>query len=304
MIGFLAFILFFIHDAPRASAFNPSTHPLTSQYSVKCRQHQPSVLFMGWGQDPIWTDATVVSNISCSPSGNFAQVVVDVSNDVMEGYRVPGQYVQLMKKSSDNEENKPIFLAIASPPPLESESETATCSMEFLIKKTDNNDWITSASESTEVSISQVLGSGFNIEEHFEGFQYDFPCQNILLFANGSGIAPLKAAVESQQLNLSSGRTARLYYGVTSLEDMPYADKFKEWEVKGVEVVPVVSRPEECGQEWMGRTGYVQNALEEDGVPIPRNTGALLCGVKGMTEAVKDLLTRAGVFEGRLLTNF
>ena len=45
-------------------------------------------------------------------------------------------------------------------------------------------------------------------------------------------------------------------------------------------------------------------ALEEDGVDIPRNSGALLCGMKGMTESVKDILTKAGVFEGRVLFNF
>ena len=55
---------------------------------------------------------------------------------------------------------------------------------------------------------------------------------------------------------------------------------------------------------WNGRSGYVQNCLEEDGVPIPRNSGALLCGTKGMAESVKDVLTKAGVFEGRVLTNF
>jgi NAD(P)H-flavin reductase len=250
------------------------------------RGFQP--LFMGWGPDPIWTSSKVVSNMSGSPSGQFVEVTVDVPQDVMEGYKVPGQYVQL--KENDSEDSKPLFLAIASPP------STDGTKMEFLIKKTDNNDWITSAAEAKEVVISQVMGGGFAMEENFEGFQYDFPCQNVLLFANGSGIAPLRAAIESSQLKIAQpgtgGRTARLYFGVTSPADMPYADKFEEWEKSGVEVVPVISRPEEC--EWAGRTGYVQNTLEEDGVPIPRNTGALLCGVKGMAESVKDLLAKAG----------
>ena len=85
---------------------------------------------------------------------------------------------------------------------------------------------------------------------------------------------------------------------------MPYAEKFAEWEAAGVEVVPVISRPENVAGGWSGRTGYVQNALEEDGVPIPRNSGALLCGVKGMCESVRDIMEKAGTFEGRILTNF
>jgi phage baseplate assembly protein W len=48
----------------------------------------------------------------------------------------------------------------------------------------------------------------------------------------------------------------------------------------------------------------VQNALEEDGVAIPRNSGALLCGQKNMAESVSEILKTAGVFEGRILTNF
>ena len=82
---------------------------------------------------------------------------------------------------------------------------------------------------------------------------------------------------------------------------MAYKEKFVEWEAKGVEVVPVFSQP---SSEFPGRTGYVQTALEEDGIPIPRNCGALLCGMKGMTEAVTDLLKGSGMFEGRILTNF
>ena len=279
---------------------NVASQPRISFWSSPSRDLQ-QVLFMGWGPEPTWSVANVVSNMDCSPSGQFVQVTIDVPAEVIDEYKVPGQYIQL--KENDSEDAKPLFLAIASPPKV---GEDTANKMEFLIKKTDNNGWITDAAASKGVFISQVMGGGFPMQENFEGFKFDFPCQNVLLFANGSGIAPLRAAIESSQLNIAEqgkgGRTARLYFGVTSPDDMPYADKFREWEMKGVEVVPVVSRPEEC--EWNGRTGYVQNALEEDGVPIPRNTGALLCGVKGMAESVKDLLTRAGVFEGRILTNF
>lgn len=45
-------------------------------------------------------------------------------------------------------------------------------------------------------------------------------------------------------------------------------------------------------------------AIDTQGVAIPRNTGALMCGVKGMCESVKSMLGQAGLFEGRVLTNF
>lgn len=206
-----------------------------------------------------------------------------------------GQYVQLRL----NEDTKPLFLAIASAPDPENPS------FEFLVKKTEGNEWFTALDSGASVEISQVLGNGFPMEENLEGFKYDFPTQNVLLFATGSGLAPIKAAIESGQLNIqpqAGGRSCRLYYGERTEEDLCCVDKFPEWEAAGYEIVPVLSQPDES--KWNGRSGYIQNALEEDGIPIPRNSGALLCGQKGMAESVKDLLLKAGVFDGRVLFNF
>lgn len=216
----------------------------------------------------------------------------------------------ITKTTIHTDENaKPIFLAIASPPTgeVKDEADEAAGSSavptqwEFLIKKTDFNSYLTSASPGTSIAVSQVMGGGFPITDNIEGFKYDFPTQNLLLFACGSGIAPIRSAIESGQLNVSpagsGGRTCTLYYGVRTPDDMPYVSKFSEWEAAGVQVVPVVSQPDlpcESGAVWQGRTGYVQNALEEDGVPIPRNSGALLCGVNGMVDAVTSMLGDAG----------
>jgi NAD(P)H-flavin reductase len=282
--------------------------------SIQNQRDPSSRLFMGWGPEPEWSPASILSVNTASSSGKFVTVSVEVPASVLEEYKVPGQYVQV-KQNTDDASAKPLFLAIASPPvaaagDLEGKEQEGltSSSIEFLVKKTENNEWITNAPEGTAISISQVMGKGFPIEEECEGFKYDFPLQNCLMFANGSGIAPIRAAIESGQLKIGKpgkgGRTARLYFGCSTVADMPYISKFNDWEANGVEVVPVISQPENCQGQWNGRTGYVQSCLEEDGVPIPRNTGALLCGVKGMTESVKDLLTKAGVFEGRVMTNF
>lgn len=251
--------------------------------STPIRRH---VLFMGWGPDPIWKTSEIKSNDPANQSERSISVTLAVPPETSREYKVSGQYVQVRK----DEDTKPLFLAIASPP------ETENSRFDFLIKKTDDNAWMTDGS----VEVSQVLGNGFPVKEELDGLKYDFPCQNILLFAAGSGIAPIKAAIESGELQ-SGGRTARLYYGVQTEEDLCFVDRFSTWEKNGVQVVPVLSQPSDS---WQGRTGYVQNALEEDGVPVPRNTGALLCGMKGMAEAVTDILTKAGTFDGRILTNF
>eukprot|EP00525_Craspedostauros_australis_P003477 CAMPEP_0198109830 /NCGR_PEP_ID=MMETSP1442-20131203/1877_1 /TAXON_ID= /ORGANISM="Craspedostauros australis, Strain CCMP3328" /LENGTH=319 /DNA_ID=CAMNT_0043765641 /DNA_START=69 /DNA_END=1028 /DNA_ORIENTATION=+ len=265
-----------------------------SKLSTAERRSQ-HVLFMGWGPDPIWSEAEIITNESANKSGKSVSITVTVPATAPEEYKIPGQYVQLRL----NEDTKPLFLAIASAP------DASSNVFEFLIKKTDDNDWITGAAAGTKVEVSQVLGGGFPMEENLDGFKYDFPTQNVLLFCVGSGIAPIKAAMESDALGIakpgSGGRTCRLYYGVQHPDDLCFLDKYEEWESNGFEIVPVMSQPPEG---WNGRTGYVQNVLEEDGVPIPRNSGALLCGTKGMAESVKDILTKAGMFEGRVLTNF
>jgi len=285
--------------APVAVAFAPASVksvPTFARNLNKAWNPSKTQLFMGWGPEPIWSSVTVVSNEPASKS--CVSVTVEVPGETAEGFEIPGQYCQL--KVSEDEEAKPIFLAIASPPAGEGSTQ-----FEFLIKKTDNNDWITEAPAGSVLQCSQVMGSGFPMKENLEGFKYDFPTQNVLLFAAGSGIAPIRSAIESGQLGIATGgaggRTARLYYGVRSVDDVPYVERFELWESMGFEIVPVVSQPAD-GYE--GRCGYVQTALEEDGVPIPRNSGALLCGMKGMAESVTDILSRAGVFEGRILTNF
>ena len=261
---------------------------------------------MGWGPDPIWSTAKVTLNQPACESDLSVSLMVEVPPPTAAEYGVPGQYVQLRRKLTDpaagegdegEDTNKPLFLAIASAPDKEN------ASFEFLVKKTDGNDWLTSIAAGTEVEISQVLGAGYALKENLDSLKYDFPTQNLMLFAAGSGIAPIKAAVESGALMAGSGgRTARLYYGERTAADLCFADKFAKWEKAGIEVVPVLSQPGDDG--WMGREGYIQMALEEDGITVPRNSGALLCGMKGMTEAVKDTLLKAGVFEGRILFNF
>lgn len=296
MVSFQSALSFLLLAGTTSTSFGFTVHQLPGQAPTVATQSRSSrsssCLYMGWGPDPIWSSSEIESIQMGNLSKESSKVTVTVSPETAQEFQIPGQYVQIRP----DEETKPLFLAISSPP----EGENAR--FEFLIKKTEDNTWISDKDSSAgSLEISQVLGGGFPIAEELESLKYDFPCQNVLLFAAGSGIAPIRSAIESGDLGTQGARTARLYYGVRSEADLCFVDRFPEWEKMGVEVVPVLSQPSEA---WGGRTGYVQNALEEDGVPIPRNTGALMCGMKGMTESVKDVLTKAGVFEGRILTNF
>lgn len=58
------------------------------------------------------------------------------------------------------------------------------------------------------------------------------------------------------------------------------------------------------GPSWTGRKGFVQQAIKEDGIRVPRNSGVLVCGHKEMGDEVKEIALKAGVLDGRVLSNF
>ncbi|KAG5183336.1 hypothetical protein JKP88DRAFT_54230 [Tribonema minus] len=253
----------------------------TSRQTVQCN---------AWATEVEWKTASLVSNKKAADG--LYSLTVD-AGEISTGYKMPGQYVQI--KTGDE---KAGFYAIASAPKTDG-------MFEFLVKETDTNKWLTQMKSGT-LDMSAVMGNGFPIKEEFTGYKYDFPVQNVILVATGTGIAPIRAAIESGLLEVDTsgpfGRSCTLYYGAHSPERMAYQDKLEEWESKGMTVVPVMSAP--AAGAWNGRTGFVQKALGEDGVRVPRNTGALLCGQKEMVAEVKDILGGAGVFAGRQLLNF
>jgi hypothetical protein len=146
-----------------------------------------TVLFMGWGPEPVWSPATIRTTQSANKSGKSVSLTVAVPPETAQAYKIPGQYVQIRL----NADTKPLFLAISSAP------DTENAVFEFLIKKTDDNGWMTDATAGTAMEVSQVLGGGFPMAENLDSLKFDFPTQNVLLFGVGSGIAPLKAAMES-----------------------------------------------------------------------------------------------------------
>ena len=122
---------------------------------------------------------------------------------------------------------------------------------------------------------------------------------DVILFAAGSGISPLRATIESGAL---SDKSVKLYYGCQTPAQMSYSDKFDAWEKLGVDVTAVVSKPD--GTDWKGATGYVQDVAKAAGVAEPKSTAILLCGMKGMAEGVKELAAECGIPEERVMANF
>lgn len=255
-------------------------------------------------QETEWNAVEVVENSSACEEHRYIVIKVGVTAEkgsLADSYRVPGQYVQI--KAAGVADAKPGFFAISCAPNIQGY-------FEFLIKETEGSAWLTGVAPGDQVLMSPVGGKGFPMSR-LEPFQFpavpeEEAVKDILLFATGSGIAPIRAAIESQLngLRAPSRRSIKLYYGARYPSRMAYMDRFPLWASDKVEVIPVMSRPTEAADEWTGRTGYIQQALMQDGVAAPRQTGVLMCGVGGMTKDVKAFLTEQGVPEDRILTNF
>lgn len=251
------------------------------------------VIVRGWGGEVTWQEVSVKRNEEAAKG--MRSISLDISPETAAAFEIPGQFVQLKLG-----ESKPGFYAIASPP---SQKDT----FEFLVKETESNAWLTSASAGDNLSMSDVAGKGFDVTQ-FDGetgatnAAYDgFQCMNVVLLATGSGISPIRSTIESG-VAVGLPKPATLYYGCRDADHAAYADKFDSWRDDfNVEVKQVHSQPLDG---YTGLTGYVQDALKANGIAVPRNTGACICGQKDMFLACKDVLLEAGVFEGRVLTNF
>ncbi|CAN0070997.1 unnamed protein product [Pylaiella littoralis] len=250
---------------------------------------------MGWGDDVVFSQAKIVETSEVA-KGQYA-LTID-AGEIAKGYTVPGQFVQI-KVGPDG---KAGFFAIASPP------DSSSGSLEFLVKENDTTKPLVGLKAGGTVEMSAVMGKGFPIKENFSGYKFDFPIQNVVLSATGTGIAPFRAAIESGALELPDeeddgvfGRSCKLYWGCRDEETMPWKDRLGDWDKRGVEVVVVLSQP---SPSWTGRKGFVQQAIKEDGIRVPRNSGVLVCGHKEMGDEVKEIALKAGVLDGRVLSNF
>ena len=181
-----------------------------------------------------------------------------------------------------------------------SSAPSAGSPFEFLVKEQPPSEWspgtgwLTGAEAGAKIEMSQVMGPGFlKTDDALEGIT------DVILFAAGSGISPLRATIESGAL---SDKSVKLYYGCQTPAQMSYSDKFDAWEKLGVDVTAVVSKPD--GTDWKGATGYVQDVAKAAGVADPKSTAILLCGMKGMAEGVKELAAECGIPEERVMANF
>ena len=247
-----------------------------------------------------WKDAEIVSSRPACPSGKSTLIEIRVDQETLQEYTTPGQFVQLRPKDDTTD---PIFLAISSAP---TSGKTDSSTLQFLIKMSPRLPWLAETLlEGTTVKISPVMGSGFPLDQLSSkaNDHANAEVSTVILAAAGSGIAPLKACIESglivqqQQPHLQT----ILYYGEWTEEDLCFADLYDGWKNDyGVDVKRVLSRAPDT-------QGYIQKVLSNDGLvnnaDDAKSTWAILCGMDDMVESCTQVLKDAGVDKDRILLN-
>ncbi len=199
-------------------------------------------------------------------------------------HTVPGQVVKLRAPSGE------AYFALASAP---SPDGTA----ELLVKRGGKiaDEVVAAALPGTRLETSAPFGKGFPIAQA-EG-------RDLLLFAAGSGIAPIRALLQHVLAHRNRFRRVTLFYGQRRGGDFAYRPEHLDWERHGVRVVLCPSDADEAWPGVRGRVQEVARALALGGSD-PAGTEAYVCGMTAMVNDVKGTLKDAGVPPDRVHLNF
>lgn len=227
-----------------------------------------------------WHPATLVAR---SPAADgLTDLTIDLSQTPLRGaHERPGQYVHL--RLPGHEEG---LFALASPP-------GHTGRWDLLVK---------GGSPLTTALIQLPLGAPVEVS-HPEG--RGFPLEQargreLLLFATGSGISPIRSVIESIRRERGAYGKVTLYFGVRTPGSFAYARDFQAWEQASIRVVRTVSQPGASG--WQGLIGYVQAHLAEE--PLASGTLAFVCGQQEMVRGVVEALEARGLPASAISQNF
>lgn len=243
------------------------------------------------------TDMCALPVVSMTEVGSRqALVVLDVEQSpVRASHTIPGQYV----KAALWRDDVPRPYAVASRP--------GAAWLELLVKlpgrEGGEGGGDEGSAERRAALLSLLPGEKLQVSRT-EGRGYPLSTlsgQDVWLFGVGTGIAPLRSAVETMIETRTDFGDIVVVYGVQRPDDLAFKGRFGHWAGHLVRVIPVVSRPGDSG--WAGATGYVQDQLPR-GFTHPERTHALVCGLPEMDRLVSAMLLERGVGPDRVHRNW
>ena len=194
------------------------------------------------------------------------------------GYTTPGQYVNLKV----GKEKAPFALAGTPGENL----------WHFLIKASSPlSKKIFSLKKRDSLETSGAIGKGFDMKLTLG--------RHLLLFAVGSGIAPIRAVVRWLLRDRYHYGRVTLFYGARNPDEFAYRDEFEAWKGGRIRVQQTISDKKRT--DWSGAYGYVQGLISEG--MLMANTAAILCGMDEMVDEVTERLKGLGMTDKYILTN-
>jgi len=199
-------------------------------------------------------------------------------------HSAPGQVVKVKAPSGE------AYFALASAP-------SRVGRADLLVKRGGRiaDEAIAAAAPGASLSVSAPFGKGFPVSEA--------EARDILLFAAGSGIAPIRALIQHLVARRDQCGRITLFYGQRRGGDFAYRSEHLDWERHGIRVVLCPSGPEDAWQGVRGRVQEVARSLAFGGAP-PVDGVAFVCGMSAMVNEVKATLREAGVAPERVHLNF
>jgi NAD(P)H-flavin reductase len=196
-------------------------------------------------------------------------VVLEVSDEIAKQYTRPGQIVVLRPIDTDK-----VYLAIASSP-------GEANALELLLGGAAAEK--VRPVEGMKLAFDPPSGKGFPVEMAAG--------KDVLLFAVGSALAPIRPLVQMIRKNRSDYGRVLLYAGANTEADFPYRNEFDAWKRDRIDLVRAISKP------------WVQDLFTRDPVAV-NDAVAYVCGSKEMMDAVTAVLVGAGLPAARIGRNW
>jgi len=195
----------------------------------------------------------------------------------------PGQVVKIRTAFGEG------FFALASAP--------GQGRAELLVKRGGRiaDAIVAQARPGQSLRLTQPFGNGFPVDAAAG--------KDALLFAAGSGIAPVRALVQHIIADRQRFNRVTLFYGQRHGADFAYRGEMLGWERGGVRVVLCPSRADDVWEGVRGRVQQVASALSFAGSRLGE-TFAFVSGMAAMVEDVRRTLAEAGVPLERVYSNF
>jgi sulfhydrogenase subunit gamma (sulfur reductase) len=203
---------------------------------------------------------------------------------VAPAHQRPGQVVKVKVAPGES------YFALASAPAADGRAE-------LLVKRGGPvaDAVVTAAQPGATLQVTAPFGRGFPLETALG--------RDVLLFAAGSGVAPIRSLVQVLMARRDEVDRLVLFYGQRRGAEFAYRSEHLGWERRGVRVVLCPSAEDDT---WPGVRGRVQEAARalDWGGARPAHASAFVSGMSPMVNDVRAALAAAGAPPEHVHVNF